>query len=452
MLLAGVLAALLCGPAASVQGQEPGAKFRPRPDGVPSHYVVVLKEEAAGPRGASSASGRIARDLAFAHGGTVTAVYRHALSGFAIEIPEAAARELSRDARVEYVEQDVVGSVAATQLNPPSWGLDRIDQAALPLNAAYTYHQTGAGVNAYVIDTGIRTAHLDFGGRAAVALDVVGDGQNGQDCHGHGTHVAGTLGGTSYGVAKGVQIRALRVLNCSGSGNASQATTAVDWITANRGATPSVVNMSINYPAFSPLDTAVRNSIASGVTYVVAAGNASVSGPNTSPQLVGEAIIVGASTITDSRASFSNFGPTLELFAPGQNITSAWWTSNTAQSTESGTSMAAPHVAGAAALYLQGNPKARPEVVDYAITDHTSNGQLSNIGAGSPNRLLWISAFNGAAPGTRITVNLQASNGQYVVAENGGGGVINANRNVAAAWETFTLVDRNGGLLQHGDS
>jgi subtilisin family serine protease len=293
---------------------------------------------------------------------------------------------------------------------------------------------------------------VDFGGRAAVALDVVGDGRNGQDCFGHGTHVAATLGGASFGVAKGVQLRAIRVLDCSGNGSASQAISGVDWVTANRGGTPSVVNMSLNYPASTTLDAAVRNSIASGVTYVIAAGNSNISGPNTSPQRVAEAIIVGASTISDARASFSNFGPTLELFAPGENILSAWWTSDTAQQLDSGTSMASPHVAGAAALYLEGNPSARPQVVSSAIVDHTTGGVLSGIGAGSPNRLLFTPAFDGAAPGTRITVNFQASNGQYVVAENGGGGVINANRVSAGAWEAFTLVDRNGGLLQDGDS
>jgi subtilisin family serine protease len=406
---------------------------------VPSQWIVVLNDEAAGPRGASSKAAAVAQDLALTHGGTVTAVYRHALNGFALEIPEAAARAISRDPRVEYVEQDVVGSVAATQINPPSWGLDRIDQATLPLNSSYTYLQTGAGVNVYVIDTGIRASHNDFGGRASAVFDNVGDGRNGEDCHGHGTHVAGTVGGTAYGVAKSVQIRALRVLNCSGSGVASQATAAVDWITANRGSTPSVVNMSINYPGTTALDTAVRNSIASGVTYVVAAGNASLSGPNTSPQRVTEAIIVGATTITDARASFSNFGPTLDLFAPGNAITSAWWTSNTATNTINGTSMASPHVAGSAALYLQGNSIAHPDVVSYALVNHTSAGVLTGIGAGSPNRLLWMSAFNGAAPGTRITVNLRASNNQYMVAENGGGGVVNANRTAVGAWETFTL-------------
>lgn len=317
--------------------------------------------------------------------------YHSAIKGFAATLPAPALEGLQRNPNVSYIEADGEMTASTTQ-SSATWGLDRIDQSALPLNGTYGYTSTGAGVTAYIIDTGILTTHTEFGGRASSGYDFVDNDANATDCNGHGTHVAGTVGGTTYGVAKGVTLKAVRVLNCSGSGTTAGVVAGVDWVASNHAANaPAVANMSLGGGISTALDNAVANAIADGVTFAIAAGNSNRDACRFSPARVASAITVGATTSTDARASYSNYGSCLDIFAPGSSITSAWYTSPTATNTISGTSMATPHTAGVAALYLgvQGNGSKSPQQVRDALVAAATSGKVMNSGRGSPNLLLY---------------------------------------------------------------
>ncbi len=357
--------------------------YQDSPTAIPGQYIVVFN------KGTDNLTETSIASTVESMGGTIQFTYDTALEGFAATMPEEALKAIQQDPNIAFIEADQVVSIDDTQTNA-TWGLDRIDQRDLPLSTTYTYNQTGAGVTAYIIDTGIRQTHNQFGGRALHGYTAISDGNGSNDCNGHGTHVAGTVGGSTYGVAKQVTLYAVRVLNCSGSGSNSGVIAGVNWVTSHHtGSNPAVANMSLGGGASSALDTAVNNSINDGVTYAVAAGNSNANACNYSPARVAAAITVGSTTSSDARSSFSNYGTCLDIFAPGSSITSAWHTSNTATNTISGTSMASPHVAGAAALYLQTNPGASPSTVRNNIVNNATSGRLSSIGSGSPNLLLY---------------------------------------------------------------
>ena len=392
VLVAALIAAAISVSSVSTAAAAPGAAHEQAPllgtdnsAAIADRYIVVFKDTA------ERTFVNSASESVKALGGAVHETYRHSIRGFAATMSPSAVAKVREDPNVAYVEADAAVSMSTTQTNA-TWGIDRIDQRNRPLSTTYNYTSTGSGVTAYIIDTGVRTTHSQFGGRAVGGFTAINDGRGSNDCNGHGTHVAGTVGGSTYGVAKQVRIVAVRVLSCSGSGTNSGVIAGIDWVTGNHASgTPAVANMSLGGGASSALDSAVNRSISDGVSYAVAAGNSNTNACGSSPARVPAALTAGSTTSTDARSSFSNIGSCVDLFAPGSSITSAWYTSNSATNTISGTSMASPHVAGAVARYLQGNPSASPSTVSNAIRSNATTGVVSNPGSGSPNRLLYVS-------------------------------------------------------------
>ncbi|MGW7301131.1 S8 family peptidase [Streptomyces sp. NPDC054829] len=385
--LTGLATAALVGGLISLPAQAAPAEGRvlaaDSPTAIKDSYIVTLKK-GAGLKAASSAGKSLIKE----YGGKVDKTFGKVLNGYSATLSAAEARRLAADPSVASVEQNQRVQLTDTTQTSAPWGLDRIDQTSLPLSGTYTYPDSaGSGVTVYVIDTGVRITHSQISGRASYGYDAVDGDTTASDGNGHGTHVATTIAGSTYGVAKKAKIVAVRVLNNSGSRTTAGVIAGIDWVTANHSG-PSVANMSLGGGASTSLDTAVANSIASGVTYAVAAGNSSANASSYSPARVAAAITVGATTSTDARASYSNYGSVLDIFAPGSSITAGWYTSDTATNTISGTSMATPHVAGAAAVYLANHTSSTPAQVASALTAGATTGKVTSPGTGSPNRLL----------------------------------------------------------------
>lgn len=397
LLSAAIGASLLC----ATTGSALAAEFRTSQRPIEGQYIVVLKDASASLAGESRRAARVpavANDIATVHRAKLLRSYEHVLRGFVVRADDAALAKLIADPRVAYVEEDGYASIDATQTGA-TWGLDRIDQRDLPLSGTYTYDTTASGVHAYIVDTGILGSHGQFTGRMGNGFTAIADGLGTSDCNGHGTHVAGTVGGTTWGAAKGVTLHPVRVFGCGNSGAWSDIIAGIDWVRANH-VKPAVANMSLGGGANSSVDTAVANLTGAGVVAVVAAGNSSADACSYSPARVASAITVGSTDSNDARSSFSNYGSCLDMFAPGGSITSAWYTSPTATNTISGTSMASPHVAGAVALHLATNPAALPNQVESALINASTPNKVTNPGTGSPNRLLYTLGGGGGTPPT----------------------------------------------------
>lgn len=399
-------------------------------------YIVVFKDTVGNPAQA-------ANDAA-ANRGNVRFTYERAIKGFAVRLPAAASEAfleaMANNPNVDYVEADAPVSKRQTVQGSAPWGLDRIDQRDLPLSLTYSYSSSGSGVRAYVVDTGILAAHVDFGGRVATGHTVVADGNGTSDCNGHGTHVAGTIGGANYGVAKAVSLVPVRVLDCNGSGTLSGVIAGLDWVLADPARLgPAVVNMSLGGGASTSLDAAVAKVAASGVPVVVAAGNDNANACNYSPAREPSAITVGATTSADARASYSNYGSCLDVFAPGSGITSAWYTSTSATASLNGTSMATPHVTGLAALILQATPTATASQVSNQIKTLASTNKVASSGTGSPNLLLYsvtTTEVVAPAPAPALSVSVASLSGSATALRNG--------------WQasvTITVKDASGALV-----
>jgi subtilisin family serine protease len=392
-------------------------------------FVVVFKDNVSNP--ASEASGLMA-----GRGGSVKFTYANAVKGFAVRLPSAAAdaflEAMSNNPKVDYVEVDMAVQKQGTLTTQTgaTWGLDRADQRNLPINSSYTYEVTGAGIRAYVVDTGILATHTDFSGRVLTGYSAISDV--------YGTHVAGTIGGNTWGVAKGVSLVPVRVLDCAGSGSLSSVIAGLDWVIANNGGSPAVVNLSLGGGTSTSLDSAVAKTVSSGIPVIVAAGNSNVDACTSSPAREPSAITVGATTNTDARASYSNYGSCLDLFAPGSSITSTWFTSSTATNTISGTSMATPHVTGVAALALAANTSATPAQLASLIKVQATPNKVTNAGYGSGNILLYALLSSETTPPTVVPA--------VSVAVAGLTGNTTASRNSWKATVIVTVKDIAGNL------
>lgn len=354
---------------------------------IKNQYIVILNKDVG-------SSNEFAQGIAKQHGGKVLQTYDAVLKGFSIYLPDVAGtafvEAMKKNPKVVSVENDTIMKIDATTQSNPDWGLDRIDQKNLPLDSAYSYLQTGSGTTAYIVDTGILSTHQQFSGRVLSGYTAISDGNGTSDCHGHGTHVAGTVGGSTYGVAKNVSLVPIRILGCDGSGASSNVIAGLDWILKN-GKKPAVVNMSLGGEANTSLDSAVENLFNNGYVMVVAAGNSNTDACSSSPARVSKAITVAATDSTDTRASYSNYGGCVDIFAPGSQINSSWIGSNTATKVLNGTSMATPHVVGVVAEMLQSTPTATPQTISNNLLNQASNNVVKNP-SGSPNRLLYKSA------------------------------------------------------------